>query len=39
MMAEGKSRKEALRCLKSRISDAVLGSFMKDLQEPSCSVA
>jgi transposase len=38
-MAEGKSRKEALRCLKRRISDAVLGSLMTDLQEPSCSIA
>jgi transposase len=38
-MAEGKSHKEALRCLKRRISDAVLGSLMTDLQEPSCSIA
>jgi transposase len=39
-MAEGKSRKEALRCLKRRISDAVFRSLMADsLQEPSCSVA
>jgi transposase len=38
-IAEGKSRKEALRCLKRRISDAVLGSLMADLQEPSCSAA
>ena len=38
-MAEGKSRKEALRCLKRRISDAVFKSLMADLQEPSCSVA
>jgi transposase len=38
-MAEGKSRKEALRCLKRRISDAVLGSLMADLQVPSCSAA
>ena len=38
-IAEGKSHKEALRCLKRHISDAVLGSLMTDLQEPSCSVA
>jgi transposase len=39
-MAEGKSRKEALRCLKRRISDAVFKSLMADsLQQPSCSVA
>ena len=38
-MAEGKSRKEALRCLKRRICDAVFKSLMADLQEPSCSVA
>jgi transposase len=38
-MAEGKSRKEALRCLKRRISDAVFKSLMADLEEPSCSVA
>jgi transposase len=39
-MAEGKSRKEALRCLKRRISDAVFKSLMADsLQDPSCSVA
>jgi transposase len=38
-MAEGKSRKEALRCLKRRISDAVFKSLMADQQEPSCSVA
>jgi Transposase IS116/IS110/IS902 family len=39
-LAEGKSRKEALRCLKRRISDAVFKSLMADsLQEPSCSVA
>jgi transposase len=38
-MAEGKSRKEALRCLKRRISDAVFKSLMTDLQEPSRSVA
>jgi transposase len=38
-IAEGKSRKEALRCLKRRISDAVFKSLMADLQGPSCSVA
>jgi transposase len=38
-MAEGKSGKEALRCLKRRISDVVFKSLMADLQEPSCSVA
>ncbi|MDQ5819712.1 MAG: IS110 family transposase [Actinomycetota bacterium] len=38
-IAEGKSRKEALRCLKRRISDAVFNSLMADLQEPSCSAA
>jgi len=38
-MAEGKSRKEALRCLKRRISDAVFKSLMADLEGPSCSVA
>ena len=34
-MAEGKSRKEALRCLKRRISDAVFKSLMADSQAPS----
>jgi transposase len=38
-LAEGKSRKEALRCLKRRISDAVFKSLMADLEEPSCSAA
>ena len=38
-MAEGKSRKEALRCLKRRISDAVFRSLMADSQAPSSSVA
>jgi transposase len=38
-MAEGKSRMEALRCLKRRISDAVFKSLMADLQAPSCSAA
>ena len=38
-MAEGKSRKEALRCLKRRISDAVFKSLVADLEGPSCSAA
>jgi transposase len=38
-IAEGKSRKEALRCLKRRICDAVLKSLMAHLQAPSRSVA
>jgi len=38
-IAEGKSRKEALRCLKRRISDAVFKSLMADSQAPSCSAA
>jgi transposase len=38
-IAEGKSRKEALRCLKRRISDAVFKSLMADLKEPSRSAA
>jgi transposase len=38
-LAEGKSRKEALRCLKRRISDAVFKSLMADLEGPSRSVA
>jgi transposase len=38
-MAEGKSRKEALRCLKRRISDAVFKSLMADSQGPSRSAA
>ena len=38
-MAEGKSRKEALRCLKRRISDAVFKSLMAGSQAPSCSAA
>jgi len=38
-IAEGKSRKEALRCLERRISDAVFKSLMADLQEPSCNAA
>jgi transposase len=38
-IAEGKSRKEALRCLKRRISDAVYKSLVADLQAPSRSAA
>jgi transposase len=38
-MAEGKSRKEALRCLKRRICDAVFNSLMADLEAPLSSVA
>jgi transposase len=38
-IAEGKSRKEALGCLKRRISDAVYKSLVADLQAPSCSAA
>jgi transposase len=38
-IAEGKSRKEALRCLKRRISDAVFRSLMADSQAPSHSAA
>jgi transposase len=38
-MAEGKSRKEALRCLKRRISDAVFRSLMAAAQAPSSSAA
>jgi len=38
-IAEGKSRKEALRCLKRRISDAVFRSLMADSQSPSCSAS
>jgi transposase len=38
-IAEGKSRKEALRCLKRRISDVVFKSLTADLEGPSCSVA
>jgi transposase len=33
-MTEGKSRKEALRCLKRRVSDAVFRSLMADSQAP-----
>jgi transposase len=39
-VAEGKSRKEALsRCLKRRVSDAVLRTLMADSQAPSSSAA
>ena len=38
-IAEGKSRKEALRCLKRRISDAVFASLVADSQLLSHSVA
>jgi transposase len=38
-MAEGKSRKEALRCLKRRISDAVFASLVADSQVLSRSAA
>ncbi len=38
-IAEGKSRKEALRCLKRRITDAVFKSLMADSQAPSRNAA
>jgi transposase len=38
-MAEGKSPKEALRCLKRRVSDAVFRSLVADSQTPSRSAA
>jgi transposase len=38
-IAEGKSRKEALRCLKRRVSDAVFKSLVADSQAPSRSAA
>jgi transposase len=38
-IAEGKSHKEALRCLKRRVSDAVFRSLVADSQAPSRSVA
>jgi transposase len=38
-MAEGKSHKEALRCLKRRISDAVFRSLLADSRAPSRSAA
>ena len=36
---EGKSRKEALRCLKRRVSDAVFRSLVVDSLAPSSSAA
>jgi transposase len=36
---EGKSRKEALRCLKRRVSDAVFRSLLEDSQAPFSSAA
>jgi transposase len=39
MVAEGKTRKEALRCLKRRLSDAVFKRLMADLKEHSCGAA
>jgi transposase len=38
-MAEGKSSKEALRCLKRRVSDAVFRSLVADSEAPSSSAA
>jgi transposase len=38
-LAEGKSGKEALRCLKRRVSDAVFGSLAADSRAPSRSAA
>jgi transposase len=38
-LAEGKSRKEALRCLKRRITDAVFASLVADSQVLSRSAA
>jgi transposase len=38
-IAEGKSRKEALRCLKRRVFDAVFRSLVADSQAPSSSAA
>jgi transposase len=38
-IAKGKSSKEALRCLKRRVSDAVFRSLMADSQAPSRSAA
>jgi len=38
-IAEGKSRKEALRCLKRRVSDAVFRSLVEDSQAPSRGAA
>ena len=38
-IAEGKSRKEALRCFKRRVSDAVFRSLVADSQSPSRGAA
>jgi transposase len=38
-ITEGKTHKEAMRCLKRRVSDAVFKSLMADLQEPLRSAA
>jgi transposase len=38
-LAEGKSRKEALRCLKRRVSDAVFRSLLTDSRAPSSGAA
>jgi transposase len=38
-LAEGKSHKEALRCLKRRVCDAVYKNLVADLQTPSRSAA
>jgi transposase len=38
-MAEGKSRKEALRCLKRRVSDVVFRSLLADSRAHSQSAA
>ena len=38
-LAEGKSSKEALRCLKRRVSEAVYKSLLADSQAPSRSAA
>ena len=38
-VAEGKSRKEALRCLKRRVCDAVFRRIMEDSRAPSSSAA
>jgi transposase len=38
-IGEGKSRKEALRCLKRRVSDAVFRSLVADSQAHSRSAA
>ena len=38
-LAEGKSDKEALRCLKRRISDAVFKRLQADLERPVSAVA